>query len=87
MGKKNENKKDDFIMDKGAELNTEELNDVSGGLLYRGLVENIVSEDGGTENIIVAGADESYDDELRKVRELAALVGKQPNRITKKLNG
>ncbi len=33
MGKKNENKKDGIIMDKSTELNTEELKDVSGGLV------------------------------------------------------
>ncbi|MBQ5365329.1 MAG: class IIb bacteriocin, lactobin A/cerein 7B family [Spirochaetales bacterium] len=33
MSNKNENKKDGFIMDKGTELNAEELKDVSGGLL------------------------------------------------------
>ncbi|MBQ2049563.1 MAG: hypothetical protein II493_04030 [Spirochaetales bacterium] len=33
MSNKNENKKDGFIMDKGTELNAEELKDVSGGFL------------------------------------------------------
>lgn len=85
MSNKNENKKDDFIMDKGAELNTEELNDVSGGFLYRGAAGGIASDD--------AGLYASKDDEVEagvqyNVEELAAaLVGKQSNRITKKLNG
>lgn len=81
MSNKNENKKDDFIMDKGAELNTEELNDVSGGFLYRGAAGGIASDDYA-----------SMDDEVEagvqcNVVERAGLVGKQPNRITKKLNG
>lgn len=33
MSNKNENKKDGFIMDRGTELNAEELKDVSGGFL------------------------------------------------------
>ncbi|MBO4280195.1 MAG: bacteriocin [bacterium] len=35
MSNKNENKKDGFIMDKGTELNAEELSNVSGGVLLR----------------------------------------------------
>ena len=35
MSNKNENKKDGFIMDRGTELNVEELNNVSGGVLLR----------------------------------------------------
>ena len=33
MSNKNENKKDGFIMDRGTELNAEELSNVSGGVL------------------------------------------------------
>ena len=32
MSKKDKNKKDDFIMDNGADLSAEELQDVSGGV-------------------------------------------------------
>lgn len=85
MSNKNENKKDDFIMDKGAELNTEELNDVSGGFLYRGAAGGIASDDAG---LYASKTDEVEAGGVQcNVEELAALVGKQPNRITKKLNG
>ena len=39
MGKKNENKKDGIIMDKSTELNTEELKDVSGGLVKHPVID------------------------------------------------
>ena len=85
MSNKNENKKDDFIMDKGAELNTEELNDVSGGFLYRGAAGGIASDDAG---LYASKADEVEAGGVQcNVVERAGLVGTQPNRITKKLNG
>ena len=83
MSNKNDIKKDDFLKDNN--LNTEELKDVSGGILCRGAVGGIASDDAdffaAKADAVEAGGVQS------NVVELAGLVGERLNRNTKKLNG